>query len=1262
MNPEKFLSLFDSVTESGEQFLVRCPAHDDTNDSLAVRFTPEGKILLHCHAGCPTPEVVDALGMSMGDLVYPLSIPARVGAHLHTPTQQTEITIESVVQPQCTVVQYAQLKQLPEEFLRNLGLSDHSHRGIGRTVVRIPYMNGGGTEVAARYRVALEGDRRFMWRSGDKPLLYGIWRLGNGKVPDSVVLCEGESDCHTLWYHGYEALGVPGANSWNEERDAGYFADIGTVYVIDEGDHGARSMKKWISESSIRDRVRFVDLGPYKDPSQLHIAGSAQFKERFESCLAASTPFHYLQDEQHTLLLQESLSRCQELSRQKDILSVFAEHLPDLGFAGDPGPAKLIYLALTTRILSRPTSIAVDGPSSAGKSFLVDTVLRFMPEDVYHEFSGMSEKNLAYTDRDLRHRFIVLYEASGLSGDFQSYLIRSLLSEGRIRYEFVEKTSEGLQSRTIEKEGPTGLILTTTAVQLHPENETRFFMVTLNDSEEHTHAILRTLAKEEPDSVDFTTWHALQTYIQHAKLKVRIPYAEKLAELTRPIAIRLRRDFSALLSLIRAHAVLHFQTRDRTEDGAVIASLEDYQAARDLINPLVSFSVEATVPDTIRQTVEAVKELLSREEDATVKLVANALNIDRSAAQRRIKSAIRREYLNDLDQGKRGCAHRYTLAGQLPDDVAVFPDPDALAGRTSHTLAQPTCTPEDPANSDTNAEVCRCAVHTEGIKRRKLYDTVPDLTGHTKLFVDTETTGLDPHSDRLVLVQIHAGDHTVIMDARKADLTPLKPILEDKSVLKVLHNAAFDIKFLKKNLGCNVVGIFDTFLAERLITAGTGTLRDCSLRNVAKKYLDKNVDKSQQVSFAENCEIGPEQLEYAAVDVEVLPGIFEAQKSQLTQQGLVDTARLEFDLSPVIAGIELKGVAIDTDRLGALRQALSERITELEGDLGKYASINYRSASQVIGALHELGFDVPSTKRTVLESIDHPFAALMLEYREASKLASSFAEKLPTHISPATGRIHPSFMQIGTDTGRMSCRKPNLQQIPKQQQWRDLFVAPPGYELITADYSQIELRILAEFSQDEAYIKAFNAGDDFHQRTADLIGIDRGAAKAINFGLVYGMSAGALSKRIDVTLTESERFIRRYFAAFPKVRRCLEDFAAKPIVDGYTATPLGRKRFFRGAGTLREHGELKRKGRNTPIQSTCGDILKQAVLDMVGAFAGHDAHIVNLVHDEVVVECKAVQADEVARIIRSSMTAAASEVLKSVPVEVDLVIDRVWRK
>ena len=216
--------------------------------------------------------------------------------------------------------------------------------------------------------------------------------------------------------------------------------------------------------------------------------------------------------------------------------------------------------------------------------------------------------------------------------------------------------------------------------------------------------------------------------------------------------------------------------------------------------------------------------------------------------------------------------------------------------------------------------------------------------------------------------------------------------------------------------------------------------------------------------------------------------------------------------------------------------------------------------------------------------------------------------------------------------------------------------------MITADYSQIELRIIAEFSQDPKFLEAFNAGEDFHQKTADLVGIPRNAAKSLNFGLMYGMGPTGLAKQISVNSEDAQKFIQAYFEAFPKVKRCLEDLETKPFTVGHTTTPLGRKRYFRDVTTMREHGVVKRQGRNTPIQATCGDILKKAILLLWENFTGMDISIVNLVHDEIVVECPDNMVKDAAKVVEDYMVQAGEEFIKSVPVTVDVSIDARWKK
>jgi len=288
-----------------------------------------------------------------------------------------------------------------------------------------------------------------------------------------VVLVEGESDCHTLWYHEIPALGIPGASNWRDEW-ATYLDGIEKVYAVIEPDQGGDTLREKLTRCEvIRERLHLLELGEHKDPSALHLADPGRFKERFEIALENAKPWIELERAEGEAASREAWGRCQELAEGSDILGRFAEELARSGVAGEARIAKLLYLAVTSRLLERPVSIALKGPSSGGKSHVVERVLSFVPESAYYALTAMSERTLAYSEEPIKHRFLVIYEAAGMSGKFATYLMRSLLSEGRVRYETVETTSDGIKPRLIEREGPTGLIVTTTAVKLHPENETR---------------------------------------------------------------------------------------------------------------------------------------------------------------------------------------------------------------------------------------------------------------------------------------------------------------------------------------------------------------------------------------------------------------------------------------------------------------------------------------------------------------------------------------------------------------------------------------------------------------------------------------------------------------------------------------------------------------------------------------------------------------------------------------------------------------------
>jgi DNA polymerase-1 len=383
---------------------------------------------------------------------------------------------------------------------------------------------------------------------------------------------------------------------------------------------------------------------------------------------------------------------------------------------------------------------------------------------------------------------------------------------------------------------------------------------------------------------------------------------------------------------------------------------------------------------------------------------------------------------------------------------------------------------------------------------------------------------------------------------------------------------------------------------------------------------------------------------------------------------------LEFDTLQPVVQMALAGAPINHNGLHAFQDRLGKEAARLKAELKKITGLvdaNYKSPNQVQGILKHFGFEVESSDKAALTGIDHPFAKTMLEYREVTKQRDAFALALEKHIHPVSRRIHPEFLQLGTETGRFSCRNPNLQQIPQEKEWRSLFAAPAGYKVITADYSQIELRILAEVSGDETFLDAYRNGQDIHARTAaEMYGVpvedvtkeQRGSAKAINFGLCYGMGEHKLADSLGITTEEAAEFIRRYFAAYPNVKKALDSFAETGAKTLEALTLSGRKRAFRKPMSVRELHGVQRQAKNTPIQGTCGDIVKQA-LKMVHAYiVCADAWIFLTVHDELVLCVHESLAEDMARAVKELMEEAGRVYIKKLPIVVDVTLADTWSK
>ena len=580
-----------------------------------------------------------------------------------------------------------------------------------------------------------------------------------------------------------------------------------------------------------------------------------------------------------------------------------------------------------------------------------------------------------------------------------------------------------------------------------------------------------------------------------------------------------------------------------------------------------------------------------------------------------------------------------------------------------------------------------------------LQKVIPELEKEPTIAVDTEGTKFDPFTAKLLLLQVANKEKAFVIDCTKVDPSPLKEILEAERPLKIAQNAKFDYELLKVHTGIRIGNLFDTMLAERILTAGL--TREISLLTIAEKYLGIKLNKATRETFydpmslASRGKFSKEQLDYAATDVLVLHGIFQNQFKQLKEEDLIETAKLEFTIVPVVSEMELRGSLIDKNKWRAYITELEKRRDESNKEIQeeiRYLSpysqvdlfgnesdtVNLDSPLQLLAVFKKLGEDLPNTSEATLHRSTHPLARKLLEYRAYEKMITSFGESILEKINPVTGRLHPDFIQLGADTGRFACNNPNLQQIPADSGFRSCFMATPGYKLITADYSQIELRIMAEVSEDPAFLEAFNKGLDLHSLTASqmfrtpLEKIDkekRFQAKSINFGLMYGRGPVSLGAQIGLPVEEARKLLDVYFSSYKKVKKWLDDVGRQAVRQGYVRTLGGRRRLF--LSPEKNHPEyeklvaaIERQGKNTPIQGTSADITKYALAYIAKKFKEQklDAYLIHTVHDEIVAEAREDIASEVAKIIEDEMVAAGEKLLKKVPVKVDVYISDRWEK
>lgn len=590
-----------------------------------------------------------------------------------------------------------------------------------------------------------------------------------------------------------------------------------------------------------------------------------------------------------------------------------------------------------------------------------------------------------------------------------------------------------------------------------------------------------------------------------------------------------------------------------------------------------------------------------------------------------------------------------------------------------------------------------------------------DLKKATALGFDVETTELDPYRGELRLVQLSDGRATKVIDLRafargheagdgkretgegipesvkvlreNPELAPLKELLSSTKQVKIAHNAKFDTSWVRHHLGVEVGGIYDTYLASILVAAGEGDRRH-GLADVVQFFLGRTLDKTEQVSDWSANELSQSQIEYAAKDAAIMPEVKAKLDERIVADGLADVLELENECVMPIAQMELNGFYLDADRwreqLAKVSKVQERTARELQhllsagvaqASLFGAPQINLDSVDQVTNALLNLGVPVPNTTRAwELQPLaaDYPVVGKLLEYRAAAKASQSFGENILEFIEPATGRIHADFRQIGAPTGRFACSRPNLQQIPHEEEYRRCFRAPDGRKLVIADYSQIELRILADFSGDTNFINAFVSGQDFHATTAaqvfgikteDVTPDQRSFAKRLNFGVVYGIGASRFASMTGLTQSQAEETLRRYFATYPRMDEWLKNAARNVLTERSARTASGRlARMTFDPNDRSSVGAAQRYAKNMPIQGTSADILKRALRLLHDDIRGTSAMLVNIVHDEIVVECDAADAEMAAAKLESAMLRAGEQFVSKVPIKVDVHAADDWTK
>ena len=611
-----------------------------------------------------------------------------------------------------------------------------------------------------------------------------------------------------------------------------------------------------------------------------------------------------------------------------------------------------------------------------------------------------------------------------------------------------------------------------------------------------------------------------------------------------------------------------------------------------------------------------------------------------------------------------------------------------------------------------------------------IQDVVNYCETKTVLGVDTETEGLDFVSKKMIMLQIGDEENQFIIDTRVVSIEPLRYILESKDIVKIFHNAKFDYKFIRATSNIELECVYDTFLTERVINCGKDGMK-YGLKDVCKTYLNVDLVKDVRNQFIglTGQPFTASQIIYGAKDVEYLCKIREHQLPIINRHKLQNVVDLENEVVLAFADIEYNGLDLDTEQWKTLDEINVNKATALGINLDqelvehsqlsdficKYiqadmftpveelrkVDVKWTSPKQVLKVFQTLipKLDNVNGKEMYKYRFQHSIIDTYVQYKESMKLCTSYGDAFFKNLAD-DNKIHTNFHQI-LDTGRVSSSKPNMQQIPADNRFRNCFTAPEGWSFVSADYSSQELNVIAFGSKDPVWIKALEEGQDLHSTCAELVYGDewtksadndcaymsnkmkckcikhkklRTNVKTINFGLAYGMGPNKLADTLNIELDAAKTLIEKYFEAFPAIQGFLDKLGNFGKKYGYIKTfpPYNRKRWFTGwypqiwnsKSSSMELGSIERASKNTPIQGASADMTKKALVLMRNHIAGSNAPVklVMTVHDQIDTICKNEYLDEWTVVMKKIMEDAALEVVTNGLLKAEVTVSNCWEK